>query len=74
MHPIARYRLAKGWTQRDLGERVGASTTSVSEWENGAKPRPRYIAKLAEALGVDGLELVNQIDAWPVAGANNQEG
>lgn len=64
MHPIKRYRLARGWTQTDLAKELGANMHTVQTWEAGADPRPKYRLKLAEVLGVDPLQLVNEIETW----------
>jgi len=64
LHPIRRYRTAKGWTQAELAERVGVSTNTVQAWERGAGIRPKNLARLAEALEIDALRLLNEIQAW----------
>ena len=65
MHPIARYRLARGMTQTQLGQAVGVSLTSVQGWElRGSRPHPNRLAKLAEVLGVEPLVLLDEIAAW----------
>jgi transcriptional regulator with XRE-family HTH domain len=66
MHPIERYRKARGLTQAELAQQVGVSTNSVQGWEAGAEPRPRRLATLADALGVDRLALLDEIEAWRV--------
>ena len=38
--------------------------TSVRNWEDGTLPRGPRIAKIAEALGANALELRDEIDAW----------
>ena len=32
---IARLRKEKGWTQAELGEKLGVSNQAVSKWESG---------------------------------------
>ena len=64
MHPIARYRKAKGWTQTDLAQELGVSMSTVQSWERGAQPRPRHLRRLAEVLGVDGLQLLTEVTDW----------
>jgi DNA-binding XRE family transcriptional regulator len=55
-------RLAKGWTQFELGQRVGRTATSVCEWEAGqCIPEAEIIPKLARALGIPPLELTKVI-------------
>jgi transcriptional regulator with XRE-family HTH domain len=70
MHPIAEYRVAKGLTQGQLAVLVGVSITSEQTWERGAIPRPRYVPRLAEALGVDALQLLREIKLWQAARIN----
>jgi transcriptional regulator with XRE-family HTH domain len=31
-------RLARGWTQRELAERLGVAMRTVNAWEHGARP------------------------------------
>lgn len=51
--------MAKGWSQPELGERVGASTTTVSNWETEkTKPGIEDINVLATALQVSPEELL----------------
>ena len=64
MHPIKRYRIARGWTQRELAQRVGVSVNAVQAWESGSRIRPGNLARLAEVLGVDPLRLLNEIEEW----------
>lgn len=44
-------RKARGWTQAQLAERVGASRRAVQEWEHGVTPSPLYRLHLANVLG-----------------------
>ena len=64
MHPIARYRRVKGWTQAELAHEVGVNLTAVQTWERGAQPRPRQLRRPAEVLEVDGLRLLTEITDW----------
>jgi transcriptional regulator with XRE-family HTH domain len=64
VHPIERYRRAKGWTQAGLAERLGVSTNAVQGWESGATPRPSRIPVLAGALGVTATDLVDALELW----------
>lgn len=52
-------RIGKGWTQDDLGFKVGATGQRVSKWERGQhRPGPLYEVALADALfGGDVSEL-----------------
>ena len=48
---IKEYRKALGLSQRELGEMVGASTVSISLYENGKQsPDVNMLTKIADAL------------------------
>lgn len=58
---IAQARLSRGWTQTQLADAVGASQQQINAWETGVrKPKMQTLMKLAEALGIDWLELVRK--------------
>src|SRR5438045_9714800 len=64
---IRRFREEKGWSQEDLAERIGTSTTqrTISRWEQGiSKPNPYYRQRLSEALGksIEELGFLEKID------------
>jgi transcriptional regulator with XRE-family HTH domain len=63
-HPIEKYRRARGLRQSDLAERVGVNENSVLRWEKGATPRPQHLPRIAEALGVDPLQLDGELAVW----------
>lgn len=45
-------RMEKGLTQDQLGKAIGGGGQLVSWWERGeGRPRPKFIPRLAEALG-----------------------
>ena len=49
---IARFRKAKGWTQAELGERIGVSNQAVSKWESETSmPDVMLLPVLADAFG-----------------------
>lgn len=52
---IRMLRHAKGWTQQELGDRIGVSKVSVYQWERGvtADIKIRTFLKLVEALGTN---------------------
>ncbi len=57
---IKRLRIASGLSQAQLGDLIGISSTAVGNWESREfHPRGRYVAMLAEALGVDVSELLD---------------
>ena len=49
---IASFRKAKGWTQAELGEKIGVSNQSVSKWESETSmPDVMLLPALADAFG-----------------------
>ncbi len=51
-------RTKAGLTQKQLAEKAGVNSISVSLWENGhAKPWRSTLAKLAAALSACGMEI-----------------
>ena len=53
-------RRALGYTQRELGERLGYSEKAISKWESGvALPPSAVLLPLADALGVSVDELLS---------------
>ncbi len=58
---IKEWRARRFLTQQELGEKVGVSYMSISNWENGIKtPRAKHMRALAAALGIgpEQIELV----------------
>ena len=57
---LRRYREARGWTQGELGSRIGHETgTQVSHYETGRRePSLRTLAALAHALEVGADKLL----------------
>ena len=50
---IAKFRREKGWTQAELGERLGVSNQAVSKWESGMSvPDLNKIIAMSELFGV----------------------
>lgn len=46
-------RKAAGWSQSDLGRKIGAHVTSISDWERGDnEPSGRHVAGLAREFAV----------------------
>jgi len=57
---LFRLRRARGLTQDALGELVGLSRPALIAYEKGSRtPGPTILYRLAEALGVDVLELTS---------------
>jgi transcriptional regulator with XRE-family HTH domain len=54
------WRLARVLTQGELAERAGVSLGTVSNAEHGQPVQIPNIARLAKALGIDRVTLVNQ--------------
>ena len=56
---LAQLRREKGWTQKELAERLFLSDKAVSKWERGLSlPDISLLLPLAEALGVSVTELL----------------
>ena len=50
---IARLRKEKGWTQAELGEKLGVSNQAVSKWESGmTMPDVMLLPSLADIFGI----------------------
>lgn len=57
---IAQLRIQRGMTQAQLAEAIGTSQQQLAQWENGGrKPKLAALTRLAQALGVDLMTLVN---------------
>ncbi|MBQ8432744.1 MAG: helix-turn-helix transcriptional regulator [Clostridia bacterium] len=64
---ICELREKKGWSQSQLGEKLGVTNKAVSRWENGgAYPSTELMLPLAEALGVTIEDLYKAISASKV--------
>ena len=56
---IAQARLKAGLTQAELAERIGVGQKMITAWETGyRKPKLDTIRKIATALGIDWLTLI----------------
>lgn len=56
---IARLRQEKGWTQEELGERLGVTNKTVSRWENGNyMPGVEMLTLMGKEFGVSLNELL----------------
>ena len=58
---IREMRLQREWSQTDLGQRVGVTKATVSQWERGQIKdiRLRTVLKLVQVLGTTLQYLVN---------------
>lgn len=55
---IRQLRLARGFSQADLAEKMGVHRQRISEWENGkVSPTADSIIKTAIALGIEPADL-----------------
>lgn len=53
MNPVKRERLEKGWTQKELADKIGVKQASVAKWEReGAVYRRKTREKLAKVFGI----------------------
>lgn len=51
-------RVSLGYTQKDLADKLGVNTVTVSQWERKKfKPTPSIVPKLAKTLGISPKEL-----------------
>lgn len=56
---IARMRIARGMTQKDLAEKMGVTYTQIGNWERGDRvPKLSSIKRLAKALDCEYVELI----------------
>jgi ribosome-binding protein aMBF1 (putative translation factor) len=54
MNPVRRERLDRGWTQKDLAQRLGVKQSTIANWERpDAAYRKSTRQKLARVFGVD---------------------
>ncbi len=60
---IAKFRKAKGLTQRELGEAIGVSASAVSQWESGGTPDISLLPALSDVLGVTVDSLFGRVES-----------
>lgn len=65
---VRELRLAQGWSQEDLGRRVGCTKQHISELENGrANPSVALLRRLAQVFRVSETELLTDSVPDPAA-------
>lgn len=65
-------RLAKGYTQEELGKLIGVQKSAVAKYEKGrvVNIKRSVLAKIASVLDIPPVELVSDIEEKPVETAN----
>lgn len=60
---LKKLRMEKGWTQKELSEKIGVSKTAVASWEQGARiPKVDTLEDLADLFNVDMNYLLGETD------------
>lgn len=69
---IKKARLAKGYTQEELGKMIGVQKSAVAKYEKGrvVNIKRSVLAKIAQVLEIPPVELVSDIEEKPVETAN----
>ena len=53
MNPVKRERIERGWTQKELADKIGVKQASVAKWEReGAVYRKKTREKLARVFSI----------------------
>lgn len=65
-------RLAKGYTQEELGKLIGVQKSAVAKYEKGrvVNIKRSVLAKISKVLEIPPVELVSDIEEKPVETAN----
>ncbi|MBQ8279531.1 MAG: helix-turn-helix transcriptional regulator [Roseburia sp.] len=65
-------RLAKGYTQEELGKLIGVQKSAVAKYEKGrvVNIKRSVLAKISQVLDIPPVELVSDIEEKPVETAN----
>lgn len=69
---IKNARLAKGYTQEELGKLIGVQKSAVAKYENGrvVNIKRSVLAKISKVLDIPPVQLVSDIEEKPVEAAN----
>jgi transcriptional regulator with XRE-family HTH domain len=68
-NPIRDALAATGWSQAELGRKIGVHRDTVQDWVQGrAQPRPGALADLKLALEAHRAAVDNLLGRWPAAG------
>ena len=55
------HRIANGWTQTELAEKMGVKQAVISRWESETRtPTPRNVVLIAKALNVEPIYLLKE--------------
>ena len=66
---LAELRKQRGWSQEELGERLGVTRQTVSKWELGSTtPEMEKLAAMGELFGITLDELVRGGESYRVVG------
>lgn len=69
---VSYYRKQKGWTMKELAEKVGKTESAISRWESGtASPKIKDINELSKILEVNTNTLIfglSELDENPIIG------
>lgn len=67
---MAEAREARGWSQSELGRRLGISQPAVSNIENGTAGSSRYVLAICDLLEIDPPFLMREkaLEDWLAAG------
>jgi repressor LexA len=65
-------RIAKGYTQEELGNLIGVQKSAVAKYENGrvVNIKRSVLVKISKILDIPPVELVTDIEEKPVETAN----
>ena len=69
---IKNARIAKGYTQEELGKLIGVQKSAVAKYEKGriVNIKRSVLAKISKVLEIPPVELVSDIEEKPVETAN----